>query len=392
MTDTGRPTTARAVALPLDRRIDQMLVRKMRRRAESTGPYRSQGLDDLARRLDGFVRRRVGDAFSLRDLRPLAGGSSKEQVAFTLVTPLEYGGEECRRLVLRLQPDESFVETDRLREFQVIRSLAGVVPVPEAWAVDPDGSELGQPGLVSAFVPGVTSPPREGAYRSQQGFGERYRTLLAPQFLAHAATLAAHRWKAGQLPAFDPVAAGTNEAVLRSIHWWKRVWEEDTLARNPLITLASHWLLDNAPVVDTVSIVHGDLRGGNFLFDPDTGVINAILDWELAHLGDRHEDLAFLLNPLFLEAEPDGREYVGGLFERDVFLAEYERLSGLPVDPVRLDYYAVFTNWRSAVMATGTAPRCVVGRKTPQDIRVAWTANSSAVALHMLSRTLEEVL
>lgn len=73
---------------------------------------------------------------------------------------------------------------------------------------------------------------------------------------------------------------------------WHRAWEEDRVEALPLVTLAAQWLRDNAPSVDRISIVHGDYRVGNFLFDPKDGRFTAIMDWELVHFGDRHEDLA----------------------------------------------------------------------------------------------------
>jgi aminoglycoside phosphotransferase (APT) family kinase protein len=367
---------------PTERAIDRLLTEKMRRRGSR--PYRPQTSAEIEARLHGFLARRLTGGHEVRDLRVLAGGSSKEQVAFTLGA----GGDE-RRLVLRLQPAESFVETDRLREFQVIRSLRGTIPVPEALWVDPDGSELGQPGLVCSFETGIARPPQDGPYRPRQGYGPRYRARLAPQFVDHCAAIARHDWSATGMSAFDAPEPGTNEGVISLLNWWQRVWEEDCLERCPLLTVAAHWLRANAPEIDVVSIVHGDLRGGNFLFDPGTAEITAVLDWETAHLGDRHEDLGLMLSPLFAERDDDGTELVCGLMEREAFLGEYERLTGLPVDPHRLAYYTVFTAWRSAVNSLGTAPRCVTGRTTSQDVRVAWTAASSAVVLECLRRSLE---
>ena len=70
--------------------------------------------------------------------------------------------------------------------------------------------------------------------------------------------------------------------------------------------------MTDAPTVDRVSIVHGDYRAGNFLFSPTTLQISAILDWELAFLGDRHADLAYVIDPLFSEHGETGETLVRG--------------------------------------------------------------------------------
>jgi aminoglycoside phosphotransferase (APT) family kinase protein len=295
--------------------------------------------------------------------------------------------------VLRLQPAESIVETHRLREFQAIRALHGTIPVPEACWVDPDGEELGQPALITRFCAGVTRPPSAGAVeRPRKGFGPEYRRLLAPQFVAAFAKLGRFDWSRAELTAFDAPAAGTNDGVIAGINWWERVWQEDSVEPMPLITLAANWLRAHAPPIDRISLLHGDFKGGNFLFMPDTGEVTAYLDWELVRLGDRHEDLAYFLKPMFSEFDVDGTPLVGGLMRREELLGEYARLSGLPVDTERLAYYAVFVNWRSAVISLATAARCAIGQKTHQDIRVGWIGIAAPQSLSELHAALQEVI
>jgi aminoglycoside phosphotransferase (APT) family kinase protein len=204
------------------------------------------------------------------------------------------------------------------------------------------------------------------------------------------AALGAFDWRSEELDAFDRPPDGSSEGVLWAINGWRRVWEEDAVEAVPLVTLAYHWLRENAPPIDRVSLVHGDFRAGNFLFDPETAEITAMLDWEMVHLGDRHEDLAFLMSPLFEETDEDGQVLVGGLCRREALIADYQRLSGLPVDEDRLGYYRVFTAWRSVIITLATAARCVMGAKTHQDIRVAWIANTGALSLQELHAALKE--
>src|SRR3546814_10914976 len=113
-------------------------------------------------------------------------------------------------------------------------------------------------------------------------YGPELRPLLARQFLDPAGRFQrAGAQLAPRLPHFDGAEVGSNRSVIRLVNWWRRVWEEDREEDDPLVELAYQWLIKNAPPLDHVSIVHGDCRGGNFLFDEQTAQITGWLDWEL---------------------------------------------------------------------------------------------------------------
>jgi aminoglycoside phosphotransferase (APT) family kinase protein len=375
---------------PTEPLIDATLTAKMRERGARH--HVSQPIEQVAERLRRFLSRRIAGEFDMSGIHSLAGGSSKEQYAFRLRWRDESGRDRDEKLALRMRPAASVVETHPLREYQALAAVRGAIPVPPLYWIDAEGEELGQPALIYGFVEGITKPPREGAYNPRGGYGPRYRALLAPQFVRYFAELARFDWTTADVSAFQVPRAGSNEGVITAINWWERVWEEDCLERNPLITLAAQWLRGHAPPIDHVSIVHQDLRGGNFLFDPADGRITAILDWELVQLGDRHIDVAFFLNPLFAETLDDGRVMAGSLLDRDEFLEAYERLSGLPVDPMRLAYYKVFTCWRGSINSSATAARVIQGQQTHQDIRVAWLLGTAPTTLRALREALEEVI
>ncbi len=88
-------------------------------------------------------------------------------------------------------------------------------------------------------------------------------------------------------------AADHIQASARAAIGWGRVWEEDCNEEVPLMTELLFWLKANMPPIDRLSLTHNDFRSGNFLFDEKTQAITAWLDWELAHLGDRHQELGF---------------------------------------------------------------------------------------------------
>lgn len=381
---------------PVEREIDRILTRKMERRA---GPgYVPIGLDQLVEGTAALIRSDLGGDFRIANARWLTGGASKIQMAFDL----EWNGREGdeRRttpMVLRMEPPESVVETSRQREFDLLQALEGIVPVPPCYWVDGDGEYLPHPALIYGFAPGVTRPtdmPSSQVTGIGLNYGPKFRPILAQQFLEHMSRF--HR--AGEelmprLSSFDPVAIGSNEGIIRQVNWWRRVWEEDREQDDPLMEVAYNWLIRNAPPLDHISIVHGDCRNGNFLFTEHDVKISAWLDWELAVLGDRHQDLAWSMMDPYRHSSEDGvTELVCGFLPADEYLETYEKISGLPVDRRRLAYHRVLCSYLSVAICQGTGYRVARGSKTHQDIVVAWLSMISYPILEQLRTTLEEVI
>jgi aminoglycoside phosphotransferase (APT) family kinase protein len=359
---------------PVERAMDDTLTARLRRRAQAHA-HQAADLADLNVRLDAFLRKRIGGAFSVRKLAALTGGASKEQFSFELEWS-EAGKPRVDLMVLRREPEESVVETNRLREFQVIAAVEGVIPVPKTWWLDATGEELGRPAIIYAFVGGVQKPSSGTSGVTGVGiqFDRAQRAAIGPQFIEYLARIHTFSSKGVDLSAFDVPKVGTTQDIDGQINWWARVWAEDRTEAIPLMTLAEAWLRANRAPLDHCSLVHGDFRTGNYLFDENTLRITAVLDWELAYFGDRHLDLAWILIPTFETRGENGEKLSSSLFPREQFLADYERASGLKVDPQRLAYYTVFCQWRAVVNILGTAVRIAGGGKSHQDIVAAWFA------------------
>jgi aminoglycoside phosphotransferase (APT) family kinase protein len=352
---------------PVEDYVGRALDRKLRLRG--TGGYSALPLTQVAARLQQFLGRRMRQPFRLSELQPLTGGTSKEQFSFLLETQ-DATGWHGERLVLRTQAMHSPAETHRLREFQLLQAMQGVVPVPKALWIDPEGDEFQNPSLICSFVSG-SSTAGSGQTDFRLSYGP-YRERLAPQFVDMLARIHRAPLRAAELSAFEIPAAGSNEGVIKSVNWWARVFAEDAVEAEPVATIAEQWLRDHAPAIEQPSIVHGDYRSSNFLFSREDGQITAVLDWELAWIGDRHFDLAYAMQPLAVEKAPDGTELICGLMSRREFLSQYEQKSGLPVDPVRLAYYEVFVHWRNMGTTNAAAARCVREHNTHQDATLAW--------------------
>ena len=381
---------------PVETEIDRVLTRKLKHRA---GPgYSAIPLETLIDGARALIGANVSTDFALSNPRWLQGGASKLQMAFDLVWQgLEGGDTRTTPMVLRMEPPEAIVETSRLREFEALQIAGDVVPVPPCFWVDKDGTYLPHPAIIYGFAEGVSRPtarPSQQVTGIGTNFGPGLREVLADQFidaLAKIHTIEPTRF--ATLTSFDPVSVGTTESAIRQVNWWRRVWEEDRPEDLPLVDVATRWLLDNAPTLDHVSLVHGDFRAGNFLYLENESRISAWLDWELATLGDRHQDLSWITGRHFGHYAEDNETFlVCGLLPEQEFYRRYEAASGLPVDPVRLQYYRIFNDFMSTVHMLATAYRVAHQGKTHQDVLVAFLSMIGNVIVGKLRDSLEEVL
>lgn len=357
---------------PTESEWDRVLTAKQQRRS---GPgYSPIPLADIVVRLELLLRHHLSDAFTISDAKWLSGGASKLQISFWLDWHKEGVGRTRERMVLRMEPPESAVETSRRREFEILRAMNGVLPVPAVYWVDADAEFMQYPALICGFVNGVTKPSGVSSAVTGIGinFGPALRAPIGRQVVRDMAIMHKWDWASAGLETFDIPALGT-QAVEWNLNHWGRVWEEDCNEDVPLMTELLHWLKANMPAIDRISLTHNDFRSGNFLFDEATQQITAWLDWELAHLGDRHQELGFFAVENMGHLSEDGTQLLShGLLPFSEMVEAYEAESGLPVNLRTVEYYRVFYCYRAAVIILGTCVRAARGGKTHQDLTVAW--------------------
>jgi aminoglycoside phosphotransferase (APT) family kinase protein len=125
----------------------------------------------------------------------------------------------------------------------------------------------------------------------------------------------------------------------------------------PVFELALRWLAEHDPGPSKeVTLVHGDFRHGNLIIGPDG--VRAVLDWELAHLGDPMEDLGWICVNSWRFGEID--EPVGGFGSREELFAGYAD-GGRSVDPARVKFWEVMGTLRWGVMCCGMMQRFRTG-------------------------------
>lgn len=371
------PTTLAAEmssAFPTEREFEKMLERKLDLRGTNQQAVHTS-LEPLGQALQALLEHHLSDPFTVRDLRWLSGGASKIQMAFTLDWTAPDVGLTSTDLVVRMEPPEALNTTSRAREFQVIRAMGPGLPVPKVYWIDEAATWFPQPALIYAFARGVTKPSqdKDGRVTGIGGtFGPRLRALLAEQFVEQLAYIHTHPFRPQDLPAFDVPRVGTADSALWQLNRARRVWEEDRGEDFPILEVAANWLGRNLPDLDQASVLHGDYRSGNFLFDEDTGEITAWLDWERGYIGDRHRDLAWTVQPQIGSRDENGDLLVSGLIPVDEFLTKYQEYSGLSVDPVRMRFYRILNSYQIVVSILGTAYRVVRLGKSHQDVLLAW--------------------
>lgn len=282
-------------------------------------------------------------------LSPIPGGASRETWLVERPALPRGGGNEGRSVadapvcVLRRDPEGSVSLVPMSGEFSLLQAARGAgVPVPEPIAVEGDGGRFGSSGLLMGFVEGTSVAPRVLRKPEFEAARERLPVELAVALAQiHSIGLEAVE---GVLPAApgDPVAAQIEE--------WERQIDEigEPL---PAVELGLRWLRANAPEPVEPRVVHGDFRLGNFIVDGEG--LAAVIDWELAHVGDPAEDVGWLCIRSWRFGNDD--RAVAGLGDLDAFLAAYEAAGGPAVDPERVRYWEAFGNVKWAVICASQA-------------------------------------
>jgi aminoglycoside phosphotransferase (APT) family kinase protein len=259
--------------------------------------------------------------------------------------------------VLRRPPLSGVIASahDVLREYRIMAALAGTqVPVPAMVAPCDNLDVLGVPFFVMDYVDGVV--PRDQATVEEQ-LTEAARAAVGASLVD--ALVALH--------AIDPAKVGLadlgkgHDYVGRQLVRWERQLErlgipEDAAMHDVLVRLQA-----GVPEQRDVTVVHGDFRPGNVIVGLD-GRVRAVLDWELATLGDPLADLGWLM--VYWGTPGDGLPLAmptraRGFERREQLSARYAQMTGRPLDD--LDFYLAFSLWRLAAIIAGVKARARQG-------------------------------
>lgn len=282
--------------------------------------------------LSSVVRRHLGSDASVADLERLSGGASRETWSFDVID----GSGGRSPLILRRDPPGAAGLGTEIDEYRLVAAAeaGGVAVAPLRFALAPD-DDLGT-GFVMDRVDGETLGKR---IVRDDAFVEA-RRVLARQCGEQLARIHALPLDASGLKVPDD---GTS-TTLTQLEQLERLVDGFEATR-PALELGLRWLRVHAPTAEDRAVVHGDFRVGNLIVGPDG--LRAVLDWELAHVGDPGEDLGWLCVRSW-RFGGDGR--VGGLGEVAELLDGYRSAGGRPVDDDAVRYWEVFGNVRWAVI------------------------------------------
>lgn len=336
--------------------------------------------DALAPRLSAFLSAQRGRTVAVSRLRRYPAGMSWITIGFTA----SVGGQE-QELILRVGDPGGLLAPYRAEpEYLVLTALAGVadMPVPRAHAYSDDPSIIGAPFLITGRVDGDTPMPWKGAADARPA---HENDSLGRDFADALGVLHAFDWRRSGLGRLWGEVDGATVARQEVARWARHAGLLDGAGArhsSPQMHYAWRWLDAHAPVARQVAIVHGDYRVGNFL--AERGRITAILDWELMHPGDPHEDIAWA----GLRTFAAGTDRIGGLISRDDFLRRYSARSGIEIDPGVVRYYEVLVQFKMAAMLLGAVRRIESGEA--RDVRMAAMGFQLAPTLLELNRLISE--
>ena len=282
-------------------------------------------------------------------LERLSGGASMESWRFMA------GDTPC---VLRRAPSEAMMAgrpLDHAAEAALIRAArAAGVKAPEVLIELELSDQIGS-GYVMRTIPGSPDPGQFLAEADPAlGIADIARELVA-----------IHRIDPARLkvPVMD-TAEALGELRRRFISYG---------GDRPILALALRWLEANIPPPASPRLVHGDFRLGNLMFEH--GRLTGVLDWELAHLGDWHEDLAFGCMNVWRFSRPDRPGY--GLTTVEELARAYEAAGGERFDPERFRFWTIYRTfwWALGCLQMGgywragqdrSVERVVVARRTAE--------------------------
>ncbi|WP_084421654.1 phosphotransferase family protein [Henriciella litoralis] len=267
----------------------------------------------------------LGPGHDVERVQRASGGFSKDTLFFDARYP---EGRESR-LVVRRDLPYGPGETRVVDEFSLLRGLEKTgFPVAPALALDRTGI-LGQPSMISACIAGRSGTEDwSGDARASQSITESLAQSLARLHQISPSSV-------GLSPSGSDPKATVRDYVLE----WQDRWRRNRVFPSPTLAAAYEWLLDNIPSeIGRISIVHGDVGFHNTLVE--NGKLNAILDWEFAHLGDASEDLSYC------------RPFIEDIGMWDAFMEAYTAAGGIEYREENAHYFRV---WRAVRNSTTCA-------------------------------------
>ena len=286
------------------------------------------------------------------------------------------GVGEDMRLVLRKKPPGDLLPSAHAveREYRIMKALSSTdVPVPEMIGLCEDASVIGTPFLVMRYLesrifwnPQLPDVPKE----------ERRAIYLA--YIQTLAKLHEVDFRAVGLGDYGKVGG----FVARQVDRWSKQYEASRTSDIPEMEKLMAYVRANVPADDQTTLVHGDFRLDNLLFDAKENRVAAVVDWELSTLGHPTSDLAYALMSYHVNIPPRGGLMGADLADLGIpteqeMIAAYQAATGREVADYK--YFMAFGIFRLAAIAQGVYKRSLQGNASSD------LASTYGVAVTMLS-------
>ena len=246
---------------------------------------------------------------------------------------------------------------DMGREFRVISALRPTdVPVPDAVALCSDESVLGAPFYLMGFVDGVVlDQPAVLAKITPDQAGEACALLMRTLVALHGV---------------DPQSVGLADFgrpdgfLARQVRRWHKQWEASETQPRPELPATVERLVATMPEQSAPAIVHGDYRLTNVMFDPSFERIAAVVDWEMATLGDPLADVG--LHVVYQDLAQDSDLVMPLMSPADGFLTAQQMVDIYAAESARdlteLRWYVALGYFKLAVVSEGIHARYLAGK------------------------------
>jgi aminoglycoside phosphotransferase (APT) family kinase protein len=310
----------------------------------------------FAQRAAAYLREAVGKPdLDVTDAKKIIGGASRHTWSVDAWWNDAEGTPQMHGLIFRLDPPSSLLESNRGTEYSMYRALWGNpgIPLPEPLLIEDDEAALGMPFFVMRRLEGTPWPLElfmpDSQVRRESFIRQMFRVL---------GSIAAVDYRAVALDGVL-VAPSGDDAWGVELERWEKTLHDHDLGPMPITRAVIRELHRTPPPpVRELGIVHGDYRVGNVLFSSDG--LTGVLDWEMCHLGDPHEDLAWSFAQNWRSKTSPGK--VGNALDPEDAIAEWESTSGRRLEPASLRWWQHFTHVKANAIWTTAAHEFSRGR------------------------------
>lgn len=315
------------------------------------------------------------EIFSLKSISRIFGGASRETYRLSVLNKdlIE------TNLIYRRTQSSALIETEQLTEYSAYLAFQdSKVPVPKTIAIEESPDTLGAPFMVMEELRGVAASPFD-----QEAYSP-YEEKLGHQFWNILGEIVLKDIDDPNLASI-PRTESKESCWKRELDHWVKVIRQDSYSVEPILEAAIRELYRNYPKDSAKKcLVHGDYRNGNFL--SKEGTLVGILDWEMAHIGDPLEDLAWAMSPIWCWKDRDRPSY---LIKRKQALDVWQKKTQIKIEVESLAWWELFACVKGLAIWISAGHEFITGSNTdPINLFSAWIPGD--IHMEIILETLEK--